>query len=140
MGQPELAEDPHFCDQKSLTGHLDEAAAIMQDWLASVTCAEAEQALTENHVPCGIVYTIDQAARQPQVTDRGLTVTVDDPLLGKHDQINSAFKYENAESGVRGPAPMLGEHNAEVLREELGYDDERIARLQEDAVLQEKQM
>ena len=140
MGQPELAEDPHFCDQKSLTGHLDEAAAIMQDWLASVTCAEAEQALTENHVPCGIVYTIDQAARQPQVTDRGLTVTVNDPLLGKHDQINSAFKYENAESGVRGPAPMLGEHNAEVLREELGYDDERIARLQADAVLQEKQM
>ena len=129
MGQPELAQDPRFQDQKSLTAHLDEASAAMQAWLATVTCEEAERALTGNHVPCGIVYTIDQAARQPQVADRGLTVQVEDPILGPHDQINSAFKYENAESGVRGPAPMLGEHNEQVLREELGYDEARIANL-----------
>ena len=129
MGQPELAQDPRFQDQKSLTAHLDEASAAMQAWLATVTCEEAERALTGNHVPCGIVYTIDQAARQPQVADRGLTVQVEDPILGPHDQINSAFKYENAESRVRGPAPMLGEHNEQVLREELGYDEARIANL-----------
>jgi len=137
MGQPELAEDPRFCDQRSLTAHLNDAAEIMQNWLVSVTCEEAERALTENHVPCGIVYTIDQAARQPQVADRGLTVQVEDPILGPHDQINSAFKYENAESGVRGPAPMLGEHNAEVLRNELGYDEGRIAELSSQAVLKQ---
>ncbi len=137
MGQPELAEDPRFCDQRSLTAHLNDAAEIMQNWLVSVTCEEAERALTENHVPCGIVYTIDQAARQPQVADRGLTVQVEDPILGPHDQINSAFKYKNAESGVRGPAPMLGEHNAEVLRNELGYDEGRIAELSSQAVLKQ---
>ena len=137
MGQPELAEDPRFCDQRSLTAHLNDAAEIMQNWLVSVTCEEAERALTENHVPCGIVYTIDQAAGQPQVADRGLTVQVEDPILGPHDQINSAFKYKNAESGVRGPAPMLGEHNAEVLRNELGYDEGRIAELSSQAVLKQ---
>ena len=137
MGQPELAEDPRFCDQRSLTAHLNDAAEIMQNWLVSVTCEEAKRALTENHVPCGIVYTIDQAARQPQVADRGLTVQVEDPILGPHDQINSAFKYENSESGVRGPAPMLGEHNAEVLRNELGYDEGRIAELSSQAVLKQ---
>ena len=137
MGQPELAEDPRFYDQMSLTAHLNDAAEIMQNWLVSVTCEEAERALTENHVPCGIVYTIDQATRQPQVADRGLTVQVEDPILGPHDQINSAFKYKNAESGVRGPAPMLGEHNAEVLRNELGYDEGRIAELSSQAVLKQ---
>ncbi|MBI10073.1 MAG: hypothetical protein CMM55_11150 [Rhodospirillaceae bacterium] len=137
MGQPDLAEDPRFCNQRSLTAHLNDAAEIMQNWLVSVTCEEAERALTENHVPCGIVYTIDQAARQPQVADRGLTVQVEDPILGPHDQINSAFKYKNAESGVRGPAPMLGEHNAEVLRNELGYDEGRIAELSSQAVLKQ---
>ena len=62
---------------------------------------------------------------------------VEDPILGPHDQINSAFKYKNAESGVRGPAPMLGEHNAEVLRNELGYDEGRIAELSSQAVLKQ---
>lgn len=140
MGRPELAEDPRFCDQKSLSSNLDAAAAEMQTWLASITADEAERKLTENHVPCGIVYTVDQAARQPQVSDRGLTVTVEDPLLGPHEQVNSAFKYENAESGVRGPAPMLGEHNEEVLRRELGYDDDRIALLKDNAVLQQERI
>jgi len=140
MGQPELAEEPRFRDQKSLTANLDEATALMQSWLASVTCEDADRMLTENHVPCGIVCTIDQAARQPQVRDRGLTVKVEDPILGPHDQINSAFKYENAESGVRGPAPMLGEHNADVLCNELGYDEAKIAELAASKVLREEAM
>ena len=140
MGQPELAEDQRFQDQKSLTSNLDDAAAAMQAWLATIKSEEAERLLTENHVPCGIVYTVDQAARQPQVTDRGLTVTVEDPLLGAHEQVNSAFKYENAESGVRGPAPMLGQHNEEILSEELGYDDDRIAQLNANAVLRQERI
>jgi crotonobetainyl-CoA:carnitine CoA-transferase CaiB-like acyl-CoA transferase len=67
-------------------------------------------------------------------------VTVDDPLLGAHEQVNSAFKYENVASGVRGPAPMLGQHNAEVLRQELGYDDDRITRLNTTAVLRQERI
>ncbi len=137
MGRPKLAQDPRFKNQKCLTENLDEAASIMRVWLASLSCAEAERALTENHVPCGIAYTIDQAARQPQVIDRGLTVEVEDPILGSHDQVNSAFKYQNAGSGVCGPAPMLGEHNVEVLREELGYDSEKIAKLKTHAILKQ---
>lgn len=140
MGKPELAEDPRFCDQKSLTANIDAAGEAMQDWLASVTSEEAERLLTENHVPCGIVLTVDKAARQPQVDDRGLTVTVDDPLLGPIETVNSAFKYTNARSGVAGPAPMLGQHNEEVLRSELGYDEDRIARLKEAKVLQQERI
>ncbi len=140
MGKPGLAEDPRFRDQKSLTAHLDDAAKIMQSWLAATTSEEAERLLTENHVPCGIVLTVDKAVRQPQVADRNLTVTVDDPLLGAHEQVNSAFKYENVASGVRGPAPMLGQHNEEVLRQELGYDDDRITRLNTNAVLRQERI
>ena len=140
MGKPGLAEDPRFRDQKSLTAHLDDAAKIMQSWLAATTSEEAERLLTENHVPCGIVLTVDKAVRQPQVADRNLTVTVDDPLLGAHEQVNSAFKYENVARGVRGPAPMLGQHNEEVLRQELDYDDDRITRLNTNAVLRQERI
>jgi len=36
---------------------------------------------------------------------------------------------------VRLPAPLLGQHTAEVLRERLGMDDEEIARLREQGVI-----
>jgi crotonobetainyl-CoA:carnitine CoA-transferase CaiB-like acyl-CoA transferase len=32
-------------------------------------------------------------------------------------------------------APLLGEHNAQVLREHLGYSDEQIRRLQAEGIL-----
>jgi crotonobetainyl-CoA:carnitine CoA-transferase CaiB-like acyl-CoA transferase len=49
--------------------------------------------------------------------------------------INSAFRYANATSGVRGPAPRLGEHNADVLTKLLGYSDARLRSLQASGVL-----
>jgi crotonobetainyl-CoA:carnitine CoA-transferase CaiB-like acyl-CoA transferase len=34
-----------------------------------------------------------------------------------------------------GPAPTLGEHTTEVLREELGVDDDELARLEAEHVI-----
>jgi crotonobetainyl-CoA:carnitine CoA-transferase CaiB-like acyl-CoA transferase len=135
MGRPELADDPRFADAKCLEDNLREAEGIMQDWLKGMKSEDAERLLTQNHVACGIVFTVDQAVRQPQVKARNMTVTVDDPIMGPVEQINSAFHYANAESGVTGPAPMLGQHNEEVLRRDLGYDEARIRDLAERGVL-----
>ena len=114
----------------------DAATAEVRNWLSSLTTAEAEQRLVAHHVVTGVVKTLDQAARQPQVLARELDHEVDDPVLGRIDVVNSSIKYANSEARVRGPAPMLGEHNAEVLAEVLGYSKERIATLREKCVLQ----
>jgi CoA:oxalate CoA-transferase len=72
------------------------------------------------------VKTVPEAIRQPQVVERHLIKQVDDPVLGSIEVINSAMKYREDSVGVRGHAPTLGEHNDAVLREVLGYDEERI--------------
>jgi crotonobetainyl-CoA:carnitine CoA-transferase CaiB-like acyl-CoA transferase len=135
MGRPELADDPRFADAAALGENKDEATEILRGWLATVSAEDAEQGLTAHHVACGVVQTIDKAVRQPQVTARGLIRTVDDPMLGETEIINSAFRYANAESGVRGPAPMLGQHNREILVDVLGYDDAQVKDLEDRAVL-----
>jgi crotonobetainyl-CoA:carnitine CoA-transferase CaiB-like acyl-CoA transferase len=77
-------------------------------------------------VVVGVVRTIPDAVRQPQVQARDLLARVVDPLLGEIEVINAAPKYTHAQARVRGPAPRLGEHNGQVLREVLGWDDARI--------------
>jgi crotonobetainyl-CoA:carnitine CoA-transferase CaiB-like acyl-CoA transferase len=57
-------------------------------------------------------------------------------VLGRIDVVNTSIKYLNGEARVRGPAPMLGEHNADVLGEVLGYAKDRIAALRDKGVLQ----
>ena len=138
MHRTDLLDDSRFNTQQAVRDNLQEATEIVQVWLAERTSAEAEQVFTAHHIACGIVHTIDQAVRQPQVQARHLVVDVEDPLLGRIEVINSAFRYTNAASGVRGPAPMLGEHNTAVLRTVLGYNSEQIQSLQTRGVLREE--
>jgi crotonobetainyl-CoA:carnitine CoA-transferase CaiB-like acyl-CoA transferase len=136
MGKPELLDDPRFASHAAVIANREAATAYVRDWLAGLTTAEAERRLVDHHVVTGVVKTIDEAARQPQVAARELLTEVDDPMLGRVEVVNSSIKYANGEAKVRGAAPMLGEHNAEVLRDVLGYSDERIAELGRQGVLQ----
>lgn len=135
MGRTELLDDSRFATQAAVTANRQAATEFVRAWLAQQTTADAERILVDNHVVTGVVKTIAEAARQPQVMARELVTPVDDPQLGRIDVVNSAVKYTNGEAFVRGHAPMLGEHNDEVLRDLLGYPADRIAALHADGVL-----
>ena len=126
MGREDLLADPRFGSQAAVNANKAAAAAIVGAWLAGLTTAEAERVLVAHHVVVGVVRTIPDAVRQPQVQARDLLARVVDPLLGEIEVINAAPKYTHAQARVRGPAPRLGEHNGQVLREVLGWDDARI--------------
>jgi crotonobetainyl-CoA:carnitine CoA-transferase CaiB-like acyl-CoA transferase len=136
MGREELLQDPRFSTHAAVIANRESATVEVRNWLAGLTTEEAEQKLVAHHVVTGVVKTLDQAARQPQVLARELITEVDDPVLGRIDVVNASIKYLNGEARVRGPAPMLGEHNAEVLAEVLGYAKDRIAALRDKGVLQ----
>jgi len=136
MGKEELLRDPSFSSQSAVMANRDAATAEVRNWLKGLTTEEAEKRLVAHHVVTGVVKTLDQAARQPQVLARELITEVDDPVLGRIEVVNSSIKYSNSDARVRGPAPMLGEHNVEVLREVLGYSSEKIAALRDSGVLQ----
>ncbi|MEQ8689558.1 MAG: hypothetical protein RIC89_01805, partial [Pseudomonadales bacterium] len=54
---------------------------------------------------------------------------------GTRPVTQSPYRFSNARSGVRGPAPHRGEHNSEVLKEWLNLSDARIGELTEAGVL-----
>ena len=135
MDRADLLADPRFDSAIAVRENTHAASAIVGQWLATMSASEAERILTAHHVACGIVMTADQAVRQPQVAARNLVVEVDDPVLGRVPQINSAFKYRASDSGVSGPAPMLGEHNRTVLKERLNFSDEQVDALEHAGVL-----
>ncbi|MEE8305308.1 MAG: CaiB/BaiF CoA-transferase family protein [Candidatus Tectomicrobia bacterium] len=135
MGQTELLLDDRFNSQEKLQDHMAEASELVSAWLATLSCEEAERVLTEHHIACGIVLTVDQAVRQPQVAARGLVVDLEDPVFGPMQVINSAFKYKHADAGVLDPAPRLGEHNETVLASLLGYRAEQLQALKDKGVL-----
>jgi crotonobetainyl-CoA:carnitine CoA-transferase CaiB-like acyl-CoA transferase len=135
MGRMDLLEDPRFSSLPSVNRNRVEATRLLSGWLATLTSDEADRILTEHHVVVGVVKTIGQAARQPQVLAREMITPVDDPVLGRIDVINTAAKFSDASVGVSAHAPTLGEHNSSVLGDLLGYDAQKIAALTAAGVL-----
>ena len=54
---------------------------------------------------------------------------IEHPELGPLTVPHSPLRYEGIRAAAADPEPGLGEHNAEVLREWLGLDDEEIDEL-----------
>lgn len=72
---------------------------------------------------------------QPTLKHRGSIVEIDDRAGGTRPIPQSPYRFSDATSGVRGPAPHLGEHNAEVLGEWLGMAPADVGALTEQGVL-----
>ena len=68
-------------------------------------------------MPGGPVLTYDETLTDPHVLARDMVVDVEHPIIGPMRTIGPPTKFSGLDFAVRGPAPWLGQHTAEVLRE-----------------------
>jgi crotonobetainyl-CoA:carnitine CoA-transferase CaiB-like acyl-CoA transferase len=95
----------------------------------------ALELLEEHRVPHAPVLTVEEAIDHPHLRERGTVITVEDRFIGKFDVPGFPLRFSAFPEELQLPAPTLGQHNAEVLRDYLGYSPERIERLETDGVL-----
>lgn len=84
------------------------------------------EALDRMNLAWGDVRTREQARELPTVVHRGSIAEVDDRAGGTRPVPQSPYRMSRAETGIRGGAPFLGEHNAQVLTEWLGMSEDEI--------------
>ena len=135
IGRQDLASDTRFTTVPARRRNSEEVFRILEDWFAVTPEDEALRLLDENRVPVGPVLTVAEAMEHPHVRARGAVRKVKDRILGEFDLQQSALRFSAFQPPADPQAPLLGEHNAEVLRGYLGYVDERIAELEAAGVL-----
>lgn len=96
---------------------------------------QVEQAMHRMNIAWGQVRHGAALRDQPTLKHRKSIVDIDDRAGGTRPIPQSPYRFSAAQSGVRGPAPHMGEHNAQVLREWLGLDKDRVAALTREGVL-----
>lgn len=83
----------------------------------------------------GAVNTLDAAVAHPQVVARGALVESTHPVAGTITMTGPPVRPSETPGSVRSPAPLLGEHTDQVLRERLALSDSEITRLRETGVI-----
>ena len=94
---------------------------VAQDYLTALSdWPQVEAAMDRMNTAWGRVRAGATLREQPTLKHRGSIVEIDDRAGGTRPIPQSPYRFSDALSGVRGPAPHLGEHNAQVLGEWLG--------------------
>ena len=129
IGAPEMTNDPRWKDNAARVKNRPSLIARLQEIFLKKTYAEWEAILVPAGIPMGAINTIDRVVEHPQVKARDVLVECEHPTGGKVRVVGPPVRLSETPGGVRAPAPLLGEHTDEVLRDELGLDAEAIDRL-----------
>jgi crotonobetainyl-CoA:carnitine CoA-transferase CaiB-like acyl-CoA transferase len=125
LGHPEWRDDPRFATNTARIGNLGVLVAAMNDVVATRSKAEWIAALDEAGVPVGPVHTIGEALTHPQTLARAMVVDLVHPQAGPTKALGCPIHFSKTPTRIDRPAPMLGEHSRELLRE-YGYSDVEI--------------
>ncbi len=135
IGCPELASDPLYRTVPDRARNRDSLIARLQQVFLTRTYEEWEALLLANDIPVGAINNLAQVVAHPQVEARGALIDIDHPQAGKVRTVRSAVRLSGMANPPNTPAPTLGQHTAEVLREVLGLKDDELAALDAAGVL-----
>src|SRR3954453_3597736 len=120
--------DPRFATYAQRKANEDALLAIVEPAILQMTSAELEAALMEVGVPCARVNNFQEVFEHPQIVARGVVQEIEHPGLGTMKVTRNPVLLDHGGPDIARPAPMLGEHSEEILRE-LGYDTAAIGKL-----------
>jgi crotonobetainyl-CoA:carnitine CoA-transferase CaiB-like acyl-CoA transferase len=135
LGRADLGEGLAPAGDEERQRWFDEVVGIVSAWTEAHTRAELKHELDALLVPNEPVRTLAEIWDDPQLEARGAFVEHEQSCLGPIRTIGNPIHMSASPMQVRHAPPAAGEHNDEILREELGYDDERMTGLVVDGVL-----
>jgi crotonobetainyl-CoA:carnitine CoA-transferase CaiB-like acyl-CoA transferase len=115
LGRPELTDDPRFASNANRVANIDELVPMIEAELAKQPAGHWLAALEEAGVPCGVIQTTDRALFHPHAQFREMVVPVKHPVAGETRTLGVPIKLSATPGAVRKAAPLLGEHNDEIL-------------------------
>jgi crotonobetainyl-CoA:carnitine CoA-transferase CaiB-like acyl-CoA transferase len=139
MGRPGWATAPDLATHAGRAGARDRIEHEVERWCATRELESLLDDLVARGVPAAPVVPGRHVDRNPQMRARGFFEPVAHPITGTHEIPGLPMRFSAIpDRWYRSPAPTLGQHGPEVLRDLLGLDDREIDRLRAAGIIGER--
>lgn len=131
IGDESLVTDERFATLAERRKNQGELWKMIADVAKNYTKTEFTAFCNEKNIPCGPVLSTEELMTDPHVLHREMIVKVEGHPQGDYYTVGMPVKLSDGNVDKITPAPMLGEHTEEVLRDVCGMSDAKIAELRE---------
>ena len=130
LGEQEWMQEPRYRDRRAMSDQYpEEAESLIAPWFMEHTKEEILQLCLENRVPCVPVLTFDEVLSDPQLNSREYFQELNHPEAGELRYPGPPYHLSASSPQMVRAAPTLGQHNREILCDELGLADSEYSSL-----------
>jgi len=137
IGHAELIDDPDLKMDIDRYENRDKVDPLVAAWCAERTVKEVQDTLQEARIPCGPLFSLDEAAHDPHILETGMLEFSDqgEPGLENVPICGIPVRLSKTPGKVVTRAPKVGEHNKKIFQGLLGYSQDKLDELEKDGAI-----
>ena len=128
-------KDERFASLASRKQHEDDLESVVSAWTSELDRWYVTGLLQAQGIAAFPSFTAKDIIEDPHLNARGFVERLEHPEVGARAHTGIPWRFAERPNGVRMPAPQLGGHTDEVLRDVLGLGGAEIEDLRERGVL-----
>lgn len=133
--RPDLAAEPRFNTLAGIGAHAKELHDVLEPWLKTRGKWDVFHLAQKRGIPTSPIPTPDEVVNWPHLKERQAFIEVEHPEGGSVKIPGPPFREQGKLPWSLRRAPLLGEHNDEVLCGQLGYSKADVQKMQEVGVI-----
>jgi len=122
IGRPDIELHPDYATNAQRIRNRGSLEPLLQQVFGECPASEWIGKLQSAGIPASLVRNFEEVARHPQSQLREMFPVINHPTAGPHVVTGTPIKFPDTPGCPGLPAPLLGQHTREALRELLGLD------------------
>ena len=135
IGREDLSQQPEYKTNSLRSRNRKTLIEIVEKEMVKRTTRAWSRILERESIPHSPINNIKQVCEDPCINHRKMLAEMEQPQMGRVKIAGSPIRLSETPGEVYAPAPLLGEHTGEILKNLLSYSAEDISRLQEEGVI-----